>query len=105
MPISRVRSITLASMMLASPTPPMASVSAPTKPSSALTARHMPVMIDMNLLKARISTAFSSFGEKRCSSASFARTIWIARSRESGVAGVQTMNHGYLVSPKRLKVS
>ena len=91
MPISRVRSITAASMMLARPTPPMPRVSVPTKPSRIFTARDMPSMIDMNWLNARMKMAFSSVGEKRCSVARVARTLRMASFLAIPLTGVQTM--------------
>src|ERR1035437_539444 len=98
MPISRVRCVTETSMMLASPTPPMASVSVPMKPSSRRSAIPMVSTIRMYSLKTMVRTARSSLGEKLCRRAIVSLTCLSASSRKTGLTGIQTMSSGYFKS-------
>jgi hypothetical protein len=90
MPISRVRCVTDTSMMLARPTPPMASVSDPMNPSSRRSAIPMVSTRRSNSLKTTVRTARSSRGEQLCRRAMVSRICRRHCSRNSGFTGVHT---------------
>ena len=71
-PISRTRSSTATSMMLATPTPPMPRVRVPMKRSSPWRPMVMPSMMGWNSSRPNIMKARLSVGEKRCRFASVA---------------------------------
>ena len=61
-PISRVRSLTTAYMMLATPTPPMMSVSAPMTPRNISMPRKIFAVMRLSLTVFQVPQTRSSFG-------------------------------------------